>query len=151
MLVCDNAPPLRVVITVNAVGEAFGDRVGLIKVVACALLGGAVVGRGVLVLSQLVVICPVQNTHYVPLSTAVFDKLWVMLGHLVSLFVESLLLGILLRSSTTTTYFGNLHPRRARKHNLLNLLIRRLRKLLLPDGHFSSTGPYFRLRLHVLD
>ena len=62
-------------------------------------------------LSQLVIICSIQNAHNMTLSTAVLDKFWIMLGHLICLFaVESFSLN-LLRSIATD--FGNLHPRRA--------------------------------------
>ena len=54
-------------------------------VVAGALLRGAVVSRRILMLSNLVVICFVQNTHDVPLSAVVREETLISLRYLAAL------------------------------------------------------------------
>ena len=131
ILLVDTAP----VLTANAM---WGALIDLWLVIAGALLRGAVVSRVILVLSQLVVVCLVQDSHYVLLSAVVRHEVSLFSGWSGPWNVVNLRLG--------RNYKGDvLHPGRAHEHSL----ILRISKFL-PDSHLFTLGN-LGPGLHVFD
>ena len=95
-------------------------------------------GRVILVLSQLVVICLVQDSHYVLLSAVVCHEASLSFGLFGPWSVVNL--GLIRNDKGDV-----LHPRRAHKHSL----IQRSSKFL-PDSYFFTLGN-LGSRLHAFD